>query len=258
MNAFAAGGRVLEAALPSRGVLRLSGADVIKFVQVRTHAAAPGGICSVSSTCPQRSKRTLLFFHACFVNRVAPAPASKGIGHMRCGVHALAVEFGGTPRDNFAERAHRHTFALSFREPLLCVCTQICRRAKRLCVQGLVTRDVTPLQEVRAAPQYAALLNSKGRVMHDLILHREQPEGGSSSAILLDCPASGLPKLKANLTKFKLHADVTVDDAAADMAVVARWTLGAPSISDINLPDPPGARLRCGNVCVLPLLAAWA
>ena len=114
-------------------------------------------------------------------------------------------------------------------------------------VQGLVTRDVGPLSEPHAAPQYAALLNSKGRVMYDLFLHREQP-GGTQSAILMDCPAPGVQQLKANLTKFKLHANVSVEDTAAEMAVVARWSLGTPSISDVNLPDPPGVVLDLENI----------
>ena len=37
INAFGAVGRVLEAALPSRKVLRVSGSDTLTFLQVSTH-----------------------------------------------------------------------------------------------------------------------------------------------------------------------------------------------------------------------------
>jgi folate-binding Fe-S cluster repair protein YgfZ len=104
-----------------------------------------------------------------------------------------------------------------------------------------VTKDVSPLEVPNSAPVYAAILNTKGRLMSDLLLHRadaQSPQAG----VLVDCPAALLPQLKTVLTKFKLRSDVIVDDASEDLSIVARWSIGWPSISDINLPDPPGAQ----------------
>lgn len=113
----------------------------------------------------------------------------------------------------------------------------------RQSLQGLLTKDVTPLLKQDAAPVYAALLNSKGRMVHDLILHRDESVGRRHTAIFVDCPATTLEQLKANLVRFKLRSHVTIEDASPDLTIVARWSRGLPSISDCNLPAPPGASL---------------
>ena len=118
-------------------------------------------------------------------------------------------------------------------------------------MQGLVTKDVTSLSMPDAAPLYAALLNTKGRLMADLLLHQEAGHSAGAS-LLLDCPATMVEQLKSNLTKFKLRAAVQVEDASSDLSIVARWSLGAPSISDINLPDPPGACSASGHGLTAP------
>lgn len=105
-------------------------------------------------------------------------------------------------------------------------------------LQGLVTKDVTPLSIPDAAPLYAALLNTKGRLVSDLLLHREAGPS-SNTAVLMDCPAASAAQLRSNFTRFRLRSDVQIEDASADLRIVARWSLGSPSISDINLPDPP-------------------
>ena len=106
------------------------------------------------------------------------------------------------------------------------------------CLQGLLTKDVTPLGKRAAAPLYAAMLNAKGRVVHDLLLHRDE---SAAAAVWLDCPAPAAESLRNNLTRFKLRADVAVEDAREGVAVVARWSYGQPSLSDVRLPEPPGA-----------------
>ncbi len=39
-------------------------------------------------------------------------------------------------------------------------------------LQGITTNDCAPLERKGAPPRYAALLNSQGRVLHDMHLHR--------------------------------------------------------------------------------------
>ena len=110
-------------------------------------------------------------------------------------------------------------------------------------MQGLLTKDVNPLAVPQAAPLYAALLNAKGRLVHELVLHRD--EGSSAGhALLLDCPASAVDALASNFTRFKLRADVSVEKASPDVHIVARWSRGLPSLSDWDLPDPPGALME--------------
>lgn len=116
-------------------------------------------------------------------------------------------------------------------------------------MQGLLTKDVTPLGAPQAAPLYAALLNAKGRLVHELVLHRDE-SAGAGHALLLDCPAPAVDQLAANLTRFKLRADVKVEKAGADLCVVARWSRGLPTISDWDLPDPPGAEPARGFCAV--------
>ena len=130
-------------------------------------------------------------------------------------------------------------------------------------MQGLVTKDVTSLSDVNAAPLHAAMLNSKGRLMCDLLLHRSSASSNSTQ-ILSDVPAPSSGQLKNVLTKFKLRADVSIEDASTDLSIVARWSIGPPSISDVNLPDPPGelCTTSLSNAAILFnqmfLFRAWA
>ena len=43
-------------------------------------------------------------------------------------------------------------------------------------VQGLVTNDVAALEDQRARPMYACILNAQGRFLHDLFMHRQPGE----------------------------------------------------------------------------------
>jgi folate-binding Fe-S cluster repair protein YgfZ len=87
---------------------------------------------------------------------------------------------------------------------------------------------------------YAALLNEKGRLVHEFILHHDE-QASAGTAVLMDCSKASLAHLKRILSRFKMRADVKVDDASEDLSIVARWSQGLPTISDWDLPDPPGA-----------------
>ena len=88
-------------------------------------------------------------------------------------------------------------------------------------LQGLVTNDVRGLAEPGAPPVYAAVLGANGRVAHDAFFHREMGEGPSGGALLADLPAATFEDAVKLLTKMRLRARVTLDDAGEDFAVVA-------------------------------------
>ena len=88
-------------------------------------------------------------------------------------------------------------------------------------LQGLVTNDVRGLAAPGAPPVYAAVLAANGRVAHDAFFHREMGEGPSGGALLVDLPAATFEDAVKLLTKMRLRARVTLDDAGEDLAVVA-------------------------------------
>ena len=88
-------------------------------------------------------------------------------------------------------------------------------------LQGLVTNDVRGLAAPGAPPVYAAVLAANGRVAHDAFFHREMGEGPSGGALLADLPAATFEDAVKLLTKMRLRARVTLDDAGEDLAIVA-------------------------------------
>ena len=88
-------------------------------------------------------------------------------------------------------------------------------------LQGLVTNDVRGLAAPGAPPVYAAVLAANGRVAHDAFFHREMGEGPSGGALLVDLPAATFEDAVKLLTKMRLRARVTLDDAGEDLAIVA-------------------------------------
>ncbi|CAG9529557.1 unnamed protein product [Cercopithifilaria johnstoni] len=71
-------------------------------------------------------------------------------------------------------------------------------------LQALVTNDIRRLADGRA--QYALLLNSRGRIVEDLILYRQADE------ILIESDRNNQSKLRKLLEMFKVHKDVTIKE----------------------------------------------
>jgi folate-binding protein YgfZ len=88
-------------------------------------------------------------------------------------------------------------------------------------LQGVVTNDVRGLGEPGAPPVYAAVLSATGRVSADVFFHREMGEGGGGGGLLLDLPSVSFDESVKLLTKMRLRASVTIDDATSDFSVVA-------------------------------------
>lgn len=107
-------------------------------------------------------------------------------------------------------------------------------------IQGLITNDVTRMQQEHVPVLYAAMLNNKGRQLYDMLLHRDSFD---NTAVLLDCPAEAAANLKKLLHRYKLRSHVTVDDASDDFSVVCAWKSSTPS------PHDTGARLFKKTLC---------
>jgi folate-binding protein YgfZ len=82
-------------------------------------------------------------------------------------------------------------------------------------LQGMISNDidlVTPEKSV-----YAALLTPQGKFLFDFFVLRDQ----AGTGYLLDCDGARLPDLQKRLSMYKMRADVTLEDASADLALVA-------------------------------------
>jgi tRNA-modifying protein YgfZ len=101
----------------------------------------------------------------------------------------------------------------------------------RKLLQGLVSNDVDRLAPDRAL--YAALLTPQGKYLFDFLLHER---GG---AVLLDGELERLPALVQRLTMYRLRAQVAIENASEELAVLAAF--GADAAARLGLPPHPGA-----------------
>lgn len=118
----------------------------------------------------------------------------------------------------------------------------------RTFLQGLISNDVDALSPERAL--YAALLTPQGKYLFDFLLYEQD------GAVLLDAEAARLTELARRLTMYRLRAEVTIEDASVELAVLAVWGDGAATA--FALPETPGAaRAEDGAVVAVdPRLAA--
>ena len=90
-------------------------------------------------------------------------------------------------------------------------------------LHNLLTQSVETLD----APRYSALLSPQGKVIADMILWPD------ADGIVVDAPASRGADLLRRLSMYKLRAQVSVTDAADDLAVI--WSA---TMFDGAAPDP--------------------
>lgn len=90
-------------------------------------------------------------------------------------------------------------------------------------LQGLLTNDVKQLIAREAPAQYAAILNSHGRHLHDLFLYR-QPE--DNVVLLADVDKQGLSDFVKLLNRYKLRAKVDIADVSSEYTPWARFGPG--------------------------------
>jgi folate-binding protein YgfZ len=110
----------------------------------------------------------------------------------------------------------------------------------RKLLQGLVSNDVDRLATDRAL--YAALLTPQGKYLFDFLLHER------GDAILLDGELERLPALIQRLTMYRLRAQVAMENASAELAVLAAF--GADAAARLGLPTDAGAARVEGDVAL--------
>ncbi|VBB27389.1 unnamed protein product [Acanthocheilonema viteae] len=97
-------------------------------------------------------------------------------------------------------------------------------------LQALVTNDIRRLADGRA--QYALLLNSRGRIVEDLILYRQADE------ILIESDRNNQSNLRKLLEMFKVHKDVTIEEETKSYVYHAdNMTNDIPGIEDPRVPS---------------------
>ena len=101
-------------------------------------------------------------------------------------------------------------------------------------LQGLVSNDLGRLAPDRAL--HAALLTPQGKYLYDFVLIDDR-----SGGILLDAERARAAELSQRLLMYRLRAKATVEDAPAELAVVA--VFGAGAAERLGLGDEPGAAL---------------
>jgi len=102
-------------------------------------------------------------------------------------------------------------------------------------LQGLVTNDMSRLADDNAL--YAGLLTPQGKYLHDFFLSR------IGAAVAIECERARLGDLMQRLSRYRLRARVSLEDASRRYAVVAITGSGVP-------------RLETGSVYADPRLPA--
>uniref|UniRef100_A0A915Q502 Aminomethyltransferase folate-binding domain-containing protein n=1 Tax=Setaria digitata TaxID=48799 RepID=A0A915Q502_9BILA len=106
-------------------------------------------------------------------------------------------------------------------------------------LQVLVTNDVRRLEDGRA--QYALLLNSRGRIVEDLILYRQK------DVILIESDRKNQSSLRKLLEMYKVHKDVTIDEETKKSVYhVDDAAIDIPGIQDPRVPSF-GKRILSGT-----------
>ena len=108
-------------------------------------------------------------------------------------------------------------------------------------LQGLVSNDVAEATPGRAV--WAAFLSPQGKWLADFFIIAD------GDRLLLDCEHIQAALLTPKLSRYRLRAQVTVQDVSADFAVHAAWGETSPTIgliaADPRLPDA-GWRVLAG------------
>ncbi len=97
-------------------------------------------------------------------------------------------------------------------------------------LQGLVTNDVALLDKQPAI--HAGLLSPQGKILFDFFIVK------TAHGALIDVARDQAAALVRRLTMYKMRAAVTIEDVAAEYAVVAVFGPGARFEQGIVYPDP--------------------
>ena len=113
-------------------------------------------------------------------------------------------------------------------------------------LNGLVSNDVAKAAPGRAV--WAALLTPQGKYLSDFFIF------ATDDALLLDAPRADIPGLLTKLRRYRLRAQVELEDISEAFAVYAAWD-GAPPEVATSAPDPRLAQAGWRLLSDAPLAA---
>jgi len=96
-------------------------------------------------------------------------------------------------------------------------------------LNGLVSNDVALAAPGQAV--WAALLSPQGRYISDFFIYADEDR------LLLDAPRAAVPDLLRRLGRFRLRAQVALQDLSESLFVYAAWD-GIPPPVPVTAPDP--------------------
>ncbi len=103
-------------------------------------------------------------------------------------------------------------------------------------LQGMVSNDVDKLSPERAL--WAAFLTPQGKFLHEFFLSLAPGADPQQAAVRIDCEAARLADLQRRLGRYKLRAEVALEDASERYAVAA--VFGAGALEAVGLPAEAG------------------
>ena len=109
-------------------------------------------------------------------------------------------------------------------------------RDTRRFLQGMVSNDVDKLSPERAL--WAAFLTPQGKFLHEFFLSLAPGADPQQAAVRIDCEAARLADLQRRLGRYKLRAEVALEDASERYAVAA--VFGAGALEAVGLPAEAG------------------
>ena len=108
-------------------------------------------------------------------------------------------------------------------------------------LQGLITNDMALVSEKRGI--YAALLTPQGKYLHDFFVV------GSNDGFYLDCEGNRIDDLLTRLKRYRMRAQVGIEDAEPALEVYA--LTGTGIVEHLKLPEDEGAVARFGGGLIL-------
>jgi hypothetical protein len=113
-------------------------------------------------------------------------------------------------------------------------------------LQNLLTSDVVSLKQDEG--RYAALLTPQGKVVSDMLVTPAMTAIGAG--YWLDLPLTQVAEVVAALKRYKLRAQVVIEDMSESVAVVALWETDKPQVVGEIFRDPREPALGWRVICV--------
>jgi folate-binding protein YgfZ len=112
-------------------------------------------------------------------------------------------------------------------------------------LQGMVSNDLDKLSPERAL--WAAFLTPQGKFLHEFFLSLAPGADPGQAAIWIECEAARLADLQSRLGRYKLRAEVTLENTSGRYAVAAIFGEGA--LEALDLPAEAGrAKVFAGGL----------